>query len=301
MDPSDNFDQTPPETDPDERRPSGAARIGIGVTAVALVGALLFAVTRQPAPPSVQQAVSPQEAALRVAATEESGAQLLEAQRHVAELEAQLVAGEQKLAEVATAAGVEPEELAKTDLAAEVGSLRANLLAARKVRDRLRVDLKSALALVEALDSEATLARAEATQAHEEAMLARGDATAARGEATLAVGEATRWKTKSVRSQWQAFAATVANEFCDHGTGRGVDECQASLDAYFTEARFERFAACISSGGAAPRVLPVPANQSAPPFSEQIGSKKLLGRQDWYVVYCDPTLPNSVQPLAAAE
>lgn len=301
MDPSDNFDETPSETDPSERRPGGAVRIGLGVTAVAVVGALLFAVTRQPAPPSVQQAVSRQEAALQVAATEESGAQLLEAQRHVAELEAQLLAGEQKLLDVATAAGVEPDELAKTDLAAEVASLRGNLLAARKVRDRLRVDLKSALAQVEALDAEAALARDEATRAHEEATLARGDATAARGEATLALGEANRWKTKSVRSQWKAFAATVANEFCDHGTGRGVDNCQESLDAYFTEARFERFAACISSGGAAPRVLPVPADQSAPPFSEQIGSKKLLARQDWYVVYCDPTLPNSVQPLATAQ
>ena len=92
-----------------------------------------------PAAPTVPEAID-------LPAEREPADQLRDAQAEVEALEAQLLAREGQLESVARAAGVPPERVASTDLAAEVEGIRQNLFAARKVRDRLKADLKEALA-----------------------------------------------------------------------------------------------------------------------------------------------------------
>ena len=193
----------------------------------------------------------------------EPGEQLLDAQAEVLSLEAMLAAKERELEEVALAAGVPAERLATTDLALEVANLRANLDGARVVRDRLKGDLEAALAAVDAEVERGVIARAETDG----------------------------WKARSVRSRWEAFTATAKVELCDHGTRRGVDSCHASVDAYFTEARFDRFADCLEMGGAEPAILTAARGAPVPANAQPIGPKPILSRTASYVLYCDPTLP----------
>lgn len=192
-----------------------------------------------------------------------AGSELLAAQQQVLSLEEELAAAEGQLAEVRRAAGLTEEQVDPAELVAKVEHLRQNLDAARRVRDDLKGQLKEALAAVEVSD-------------------ARADRAAAK---------ATAWRTESVRSQWETFKARTKTELCDHGTRTAVDRCQASLDAYFTDARYSRFAACVEGGGAAPVLLSTPRGETVPEVAEAIKTPAIRQKKDWFVLYCDPNLP----------
>ena len=255
-----------------------APRIGViailGGVALGLGVSVIKTILPGDADPEVAvDGATPVETTVAVAPAEaqaEPAALLLQAQETVRTLETQLAEREDQLARVAVAAGVRPEDLATRDLAVEVATTRANLDAARKVRDRLKTDLREALAEVEAQSQAAVYARAETAEWKE---------------------HAAGWKQESVRSQWNALEAEAKSEVCDHGTRKRVDKCQANLDTYFTEARFERYADCIHSGGLRPELWVTPRGQSVPAMAESIGSSGFLQREDWFVLYCDPNLP----------
>lgn len=228
------------------------------------VTAVFFAVSRGDSTEDGAPPRSPEPlAALADVETPEPAAQMLDAQERVRTLEEQLATAEAQLVEVAAAAGVKPEELGAVDLAVEVSSLRANLIAARQVRDRLRTDLTAALAAVD--DQVLQTDRAKSV--------------------------ATSWKKANSRSQWHAFAAESKVALCDHGTRKKVDQCQAQVDAYFTEARFARYAECVEGGHATPVLLGTEKGAGVPAMAEPLTGKQLPRNYAWYVLYCDPVLP----------
>lgn len=268
-------EETPPST---TWMPRLVRLVALGLLGGSLAGgviALGYGLLRSP-PGAEQVALAPASPAaseLAVAPSErEPAKQLRDAQAEVQALEAQLATRQAQLESVALAAGVPPGQLATTDLAAEVAGIRQNLLAARKVRDRLKTDLKAALAEVEAQTGEAARARVVAAS----------------------------WKEASTRSEWVAFAANAKAQLCDHGTKKRVERCRASVDGYFTAARFERYASCVEDGGATPVLLATRRDEPVLTTAERIESKELRGRDAWYVLYCDPTLPERVQLEASS-
>ena len=155
-------------------------------------------------------------------------------------------------------------EILRVPLANEVATLRANLLAARGYRDHLRTELKTALATVDKQAQDLEVARVETGT----------------------------WRRSSERAQAEKFAAVAKSELCDHGTRRGVEKCQDAVDAYFTDARLDRFASCLDAGGAAPVLLTdAPA---VPALAEVIPTNRASKKENAYVLYCDPTLPEQV-------
>lgn len=233
------------------------------------VTAVFFAVSRNEPEEHLNPSPAPEPVAT-VANTEptEPAAQLLDAQERVRTLEGQLATAEAQLVEVATAAGVQPEELGAIDLSVEVSALRANLTAARQVRDRLRTDLAAALAAVD--DQSLQTARAKSV--------------------------ALSWKKANSRSQWIAFAADTKVALCDHGTRKKVDQCQTQVDAYFTDARFARYAECVEGGHATPVLLGTQKGAEVPQTAEPLSGKQLPRNHAWYVLYCDPSLPERADP-----
>lgn len=268
MDPNDDFE---PSTyhQPDARRLFLRAAL-FTLAGLGTVGAGMFYLIHEMSPEPLPVALEPA-AQPPVAATSQSepAALLLDAQRQVEQLEDQLGDREKQLADIRAAAEVPPDSVSGVDLATQVASLRANLDAARRVRDRLKTDLQAALVQVELKTEEARLAHSD-----------------------VAV-----WKSESVRNDWKAFTATTTADLCDHGTRRAVEKCHATLDAWFTEARFERFAACSGNGGATATLLTVPNGEKAPGLSERIEGVVAGRAGDPYVVYCDPRLPERVASL----
>lgn len=268
MEPDDDFE---PSTyhQPDARRLFLQAAV-FTVAGLGTFGAGMFYLVRDLSPDPLPVALEPAaQAPVAASAQPEPAAQLLDAQRAVEQLEDQLADREKQLADIRAAAEVPPDSVSGVDLATQVASLRANLDAARRVRDHLKTDLQAALAQVELQTQDATLAR----------------------------NEAATWKRESVRSDWQAFTATTTADLCDHGTRRAVDKCHATMNAWFTEARFERFAACVGNGGAAATLLTVRDAAQAPGLAEPIEGVSAGRAGDPYVLYCDPRLPERVASL----
>lgn len=256
--------------------------VGLTVTAGVIVGAGVAMLTtamdnsrrqtlREPTVP--EPAVATVDQAPPDETPTEFAQPLLDAQAEVVALEAQLAEKELALEAVAAAAGLDPAEVDDQGLVNEVATLRANLVAARQVRDRLKSQLREALAAVELQSDETVRARAHAAA----------------------------WQSTSLRTRWAALTATAQAQVCDHGTRKSVDKCQDGVASYFTDARFERFAECANSAGATPSLLAVPRGQEVPSTAEAIGQRPLFARQDWYVLYCDPRLPERPDDAEVAE
>lgn len=268
MKPNDNLDPRP--SDDDATRPTlgdalTTALVGLAIGGIVLAGgSVLFSSMHRELDVSEPVATAPAPAPVAVASPDDSARALLEAQDRVASLEAQLAVKQSKLDKVAAAAGLDPADAAQQDLAQEVATLRANLLAARGFRDHLRTELRTALATVDQQAADLEVARVQ-------------------------VGS---WKRTSERAQAEKFAAVAKTELCDHGTRRGVEKCQAAVDAYFTDARLDRFASCVDAGAAAPVLLT--DAKAVPARAEPLPTEGSGRRENAYVLYCDPTLPEQV-------
>lgn len=227
--------------------------------------AVVLAVEQRSPTAEAPVAVAPAVAVPEEAAPPEPGAQLLDAQARVEALEAELGAKELQLTEIARAAGVPEERLLDSDVAEEVASLRANLLAARQVRDRLKRELAAALAAVE----------------HQGEVAREAQAVAA------------FWRQDSRESEWDTLRADTMAEVCDRGTRRGIEKCRTAVEEWFTDARFEAFAACESQGGATPVLHTSRKGDDPPPRGEAISGTGIPRRMAWYMVFCDPKLPEA--------
>ena len=261
-------DELPPFEDrPEVSSPfSGSLRLLLGAViggSAAMAWVTMFSDARNAGEPAEPMPPTEVAAGDIAPASPAPAEQLLDAQARVTELESQLATAEQQLADVATATGEPLAAGGAGALVERVGSLRANLEAARDVRDRLKSDLREALARVEVSSARADRAQAAVTV----------------------------WRHAKTRSQWGEFTARAKTELCDHGTRKTVDRCQAGVDAFFTEARYERFARCVNGGGAEPTLVSVKSGPVAESLSEPIVGEQLPRKATWYVTYCDPTLP----------
>ncbi len=192
-----------------------------------------------------------------------STGELFEAQATVEDLETQLAAKEALLTELAIAAGLDGPPAEAEVLVEEVTKLRANLVAARQVRDRLKGELSEALAAVEMQTEETARFRSSAED----------------------------WRQQAERAQWRDLVSTAQVEVCDRGTRRAVDKCRAEVASYFTDDRYARYANCVREGGATPVLLRVDRGSDVPSTAEPVGPSPIFRTGDWYVLYCDPRLP----------
>jgi hypothetical protein len=142
-------------------------------------------------------------------------------------------------------------------------TLRGSLAEARTERDALRVQLKQTVGGT----------RREAT--------ARAGADA--NEAAL-----TRANSENV---WVAFTQAADVEVCDQWTQRGRAKCRAALDGWLGGGeRHDRFTRCVAEDKSVPTLWRADDHVALPPTAEAIdlGSR---AHDDWYVLFCDPTLP----------
>ena len=83
-------------------------------------------------------------------------------------------------------------------------------------------------------------------------------------------------------------------EACDHGTESSIDSCRGSVRTAMSsdEAR-GRYKACASlDGSGEPYLKKLSRSQSAPSTAIQLTEYPLVGGSAWYVIFCDPTLPD---------
>jgi hypothetical protein len=195
------------------------------------------------------------------------------AQTQVETLSQQLAAKEaelsQALAEADKAGDAKDAATAKArKLESEVSSLKRQVTEARAERDRLVTELKDTLQKL-------------------------GEQVVLTEQVTV---ERDAWKSRSTGEQWGRFVAEAKTTMCDKGTAKRHDACYAAVDGALTPAIRQQFLVCTSSGQAIPSLGQLEKGKSAPPRAVLLPDDKDFVSKGWYVLMCDPSLPENKAP-----
>ncbi len=196
--------------------------------------------------------------------------QLREAQAQVDTLVTALKSKEDELSEalakVETSADARDAMVAKArSLEKDVFALRGQLGQAKDERDRLLEELRTT---VEKLDFQV-----QATDA-------------ARAEVVV-------WQGRSTSEQWRGFVAESKNQVCVRGTAKRVEGCQEAVEGVFSPDLRTRYVACLEAGSAKPSLGRLEKGQSLPAFAVSFPEDRRFPDKGWYVLLCDPTLPEA--------
>jgi len=268
---------------PQSGLPTSAAVAGfVGFTVVGLVlgivGHSLFGETKiVKAPPEVmKQELSEQELlALCDSTTEDVRDSLNNAQQKVLDLQSQLDAKEKELTDMK--AQDEKDEARKAAAAKkwkameqEIADLEVRLAQAESERDQLRTELQDTLVKLD----------------HEIA------------EKEKAVKLAKKYKRESVDNLWTAFTANAKVEICDKGTRKRHENCHEAVDSAIASQQ-TRFTECVEKYDTIPVLKQGDAKSEIPAFADWVNPDSkyvntgVFNKQSWYVIYCDPTLPEA--------
>ncbi len=204
---------------------------------------------------------------------------LIQAQSKVKSLESELDTKSKELAQLkadAEKASANREVAIKRwkEKEKEIESLKTQLAEAKGERDNLMVELQ---ATIKELKTEIT---------------ARKEAEA----------KAEYFKSESVEASWGGFVSTAKVEICDRGTRNRHEKCHEAVEAAMTPAMREKFAVCVNSYQAMPVLKRLEKKETLPSFSERLPDDNKFTDDGWYILFCDPTLPESgAKPWEAAE
>lgn len=238
---------------------------GVGVVAFTLLD------REEEAPLATASApIPPSDTAAAIPAPPDPAVAALEAQEEVEKLQQELTqAQEQILAfqedEAQDQVQAEAGRARRAELNAEIDRLKGALAQAEAERDSLRAELASTLARLD--EQIALTARVEE--------------------------EREIWHAASDQNLWAAFVQSAKVELCDKGTRKAHGRCHETIGMVLTAEARADFDHCVRSKGAVPGLIQVADGAEAPAFSKPFPEGTRLGRKDWYIQYCDPTLPEA--------
>ena len=249
----------------------------IGGTMGGVLGFAAHALFAKPPPvkieaQTVQQQLSPEELAkLCEPEFKDERTTLIEAQGKVKSLQSDIDTKEQELAKYkadAEKATANREEAVKRWKAkeAEIADLKTQLVAAQGQRDQLMTQLQST---IQDLNKEiVSRKKAEALADH--------------------------FKTESTDNLWTAFDNNAKVEICDHGTKKRHEKCDDAVDAALTQPLRDRFKACVDGYQAVPVLKQLEKkNETLPQFAELLPDDNKFTANGWYILFCDPSLPEA--------
>ncbi len=144
---------------------------------------------------------------------------------------------------------------------AELGALQVLLDEARVEQDRLKADL---------------------VVAHEETTEARQQTNVARNE--------------TVDARWDTFKTEAIVSICEKGNRNKLAKCRDEVREMMDSKRAARFKQCVGSKQAVPRLVkadPKVKDPELPRWSEWFNQDSAFTENKWYLVFCDPTLPEA--------
>ncbi len=222
-----------------------------------------------------------------------------------AELISRLDASEKAYAEL-LAEKAKREEAAKTEVEAanqKVGDLQGQV---DKKQDDIKVleakvkksNGKSA-ALKKELEekvNELAALQAQLDTALQEKAALEADLQVSRQETVTARGETDVAKGQTIDAKWDGFRSDAKVQICEKGNRNKLSKCREEVEAALTSARGAKFKHCLASGQASPRLKPFDKrtdDPTLPRWSEWVDQDSNFTQDAWYIVFCDPTLPES--------
>lgn len=247
----------------------GGLGAGIGFAAHAML-----AKPEPPPPPTVEivkQELSAEEiASLCKDEVEPERKALLQAHERVKSLESDIAAREKEIADYKAkaekdAAGREAAKKKWQAMEQEVASLRVQLASAQQEREQIMTELQTT---IKQLNTEIKARqKAEALAQH--------------------------FKTESTSNLWSAFGANAKVEICDRGTRKRHERCHEAVEAAMLPFQ-DKFKTCVDSYQAVP-VLKQTEKKSdpLPAFAERLADDNKFTNKGWYIIFCDPSLPEA--------
>ncbi len=249
------------------------AGLGIGALCGAIIGYAVHGFTAEPQiveqEKVVKQELTEEELlAMCEEVTPDERSKLLGAQRKVEDLEAMLAEKEALLADLKSKNEQDAERrkaAAKQwkDMEAEIESLKAERDAAIAERDELREELQKTL---KELDRQ--IVRAETFKK-----------------------KAKQYKKESTENSWAAFSNGAKVEICDKGTRKRHEKCHEAVEAALGPSVRDKYTTCVDTYQATPVLKQAEKGEELPAFAEWMPDDNKFTKKGWYIVFCDPTLP----------
>jgi hypothetical protein len=253
-------------------------RIGIGITGLVL-GAIVGGVATKVLNPSqaiiaegevIKEEISMDELeAMCAELTDIEKKSVLEVQGKVSSLQAQL---SEKEAELAKIKG-KSQKNAKSRAAAkkkwqqmeeDIAMLHIRLASAEQERDDLKVELQETLVVLSKQIKKTKKFKAKAK----------------------------KYKIESTAHLWKAFRSQAKVEGCNRGSKRRHVKCYEAFDLAMSSEVKGRFNNCVDTYQAVPVLRELEKGDEPPQFSALLNQENKYTK-NWYVIFCDPTLPEA--------
>ncbi len=171
----------------------------------------------------------------------------------------------------------------------EVKVLELKVKKAKGQSAALKKELEAKQAELTELQAQLVEAEAEQGRLREDLTVSKEETRSAREETRVAQGE-------TVDAQWVGFKAEVVLSVCEKGNRKRIATCRDEVGAALDGKRAARFKQCVGSRQAQPRLVRVDERQKdfeLPRWSEWLNQESKFTESKWFVVFCDPTLPEA--------
>ncbi len=171
----------------------------------------------------------------------------------------------------------------------EVKVLELKVKKAKGQSAALKKELEAKQAELTELQDQLTEAQAEQSRLREELTVSQEETRSAREETRVAQGE-------TVDAQWAGFKADVVLSVCEKGNRKRMETCREEVRTALDGKRAARFKQCVGSRQAQPRLVRVDdkdKDPQLPKWSEWFNQESKFTENKWYIVFCDPTLPEA--------
>jgi predicted nucleic acid-binding Zn-ribbon protein len=208
---------------------------------------------------------------------------------------AELLAESQKK-DASSKTEVETAQTKVTDLEAqikkkedEVKVLQLKVKKGAKKSAALEKELAERQAELDALVVELDTAKLEVVRLQTDLDYSREETRVARSETSVA-------RTETYEARWEGFKSDAMVSICEKGNRNKLAKCKDEVRAAMDSSRGRRFKHCLASGQATPRMVKVDKKEKdiqLPRWSEWVSQESKFTEDSWYVVFCDPSLPEA--------
>lgn len=212
---------------------------------------------------------------------------LAESQKKEASAKTEFETATAKVADLEGQVGKKEEEVKVLQLKVKKGA---------KKSAALEKELADRQAELDALKVELETAKADVTRLTADLEVSREETRSARSETFVAKGE-------TIDAKWDGFKSDSMVQICEKGNRNKLAKCKDEVRAALDSSRAQRFKHCLASGQASPRLVKVDSKEKDPQlprWSEWLNAEGKFTKNDWYVVFCDPSLPEAQMEEPAA-
>ncbi len=188
----------------------------------------------------------------------------------------------------------------QTQVEGKEGEIKVLELKVKKAAGKsaaLQKELEEKKAELATLQAALDTALAEKAQLERDLEVSREETATAKQETATARQETEDARNDWVDAKWSTFTARAQVDICDVRWKSKLRKCKedvaTALEAGDRSARFKQ---CVVSGQATPRLVMVEKKQKdfeLPEWSEWFDEESSFTKQKWYIVFCDPTLPEA--------